>query len=66
MELTFAGRHQVGTPAIDRLNRLPDPQQQALRIALGLSTRPPADRFLVGPGVLSLALTIPVSWSPGA
>ena len=54
MELAFAGLHQLCTPMLDRLDGLPAPQQEALRIALGLSAGPPPDRFLVGLAVLSL------------
>lgn len=54
MELAFAGVHQLCAPMLDRLDDLPDPQRDALRTALGLSSGPPADRFLVGLAVLSL------------
>ena len=54
MELAFAGLHQLCTPMLDRLDRLPVPQRAALRTAFGLSAGPPPDRFLVGLAVLSL------------
>ena len=54
MELTFAALHQLCRPFLDRLPRLPAPQQKALRTALGLGTGPPPDRFLVGLAVLTL------------
>ena len=54
MELSFAGLHQLCAPMLDRLDRLPDPQSDALRTAFGLSTGEPPDRFLVGLAVLSL------------
>ena len=54
MELPFAGLHQLCAPLLDRLDRLPDPQSDALRTAFGLSTGEPPDRFLVGLAVLSL------------
>jgi len=54
MELAFAGLHQLCTPVLDRLDRLPVPQREALRTAFGLSVGPPPDRFLVGLAVLSL------------
>src|SRR4051794_32362538 len=38
MELPFAGLHQLCTPMLDRLEALPEPQQDALRVALGLSS----------------------------
>ena len=54
MELAFAGLHQLCTPMLGRAERLPVPQREALRIAFGLATGPPPDRFLVGLAVLSL------------
>jgi DNA-binding CsgD family transcriptional regulator len=54
MELPFAGLHQLCAPLLDRLDRLPDPQSDALRTAFALSTGEPPDRFLVGLAVLSL------------
>ena len=37
MELAFAGLHQLCAPMLDRLERLPAPQRQALEIVFGLS-----------------------------
>jgi DNA-binding CsgD family transcriptional regulator len=54
MELAFAALHQVCAPMLDRLDVLPEAQQQALSIAFGLRTGKPPDRFLVGLGVLGL------------
>src|SRR5262245_37494930 len=54
MELPFAGVHQVCAPMLDRLDRLPAPQRDALSTAFGLSAGNPPDRFLVGLAVLSL------------
>jgi DNA-binding CsgD family transcriptional regulator len=54
MELPFAGVHQLCRPMIDRLDRLPTPQSDALAAAFGLSARGAPDRFLVGLAVLSL------------
>ena len=54
MELAFAGLHQLCTPMLDHLERIPVPQQDAMRTAFGLAAGPPPDRFLVGLGVLSL------------
>ena len=54
MELAFAGVHQLCTPMLDRLERLPVPQRAALRTAFGLSSGSAPDRFLVGLAVLSL------------
>ena len=54
MELAFAGLHQLCAPLLERLGRLPEPQQQALAIALGLRAGAAPDRFLLGLAVLSL------------
>jgi hypothetical protein len=54
MELAFAGVHQLCAPMLDRLERLPGPQREALRTAFGLSSGSAPDRFLVGLAVLSL------------
>ncbi len=54
MELPFAGLHQLCAPMLDRLDVLPEPQQAALRVALGLSSGAPPDRFLVALAALSL------------
>src|SRR5262245_49169261 len=60
MELPFAGVHQLCAPMMDRLERIPAPQADALRIAFGLSTGLAADRFLVGLAVLSLLSEVAV------
>jgi len=54
MELAYASLHQLCTPLLDRLQRLPPPQRQALEIVFGQSAGPAPDRFLVGLAVLSL------------
>src|SRR4051794_7507521 len=54
MELAFAGLHQLCAPMLDRLDRLPGPQRDALGTAFGLSAGPAPDRFLVGLAVLGL------------
>ena len=54
MELPFAGIHQLCAPLLDRLDALPQPQQDALNVALGLAAGPVPDRFLVGLAVLGL------------
>src|SRR5918911_2895240 len=54
MELPFAGLHQLCGPMLDRLDRLPAPQRDALSTAFGLSAGERPDRFLVGLAVLSL------------
>ena len=45
MELAFAGLHQLLAPMLDRLERLPVPQRDALRTAFGISPGPAPDRF---------------------
>jgi DNA-binding CsgD family transcriptional regulator/tetratricopeptide (TPR) repeat protein len=54
MELAFAGLHQLCAPMLDRLERLPVPQRDALRTAFGLSPGQAPDRFLVALAVLTL------------
>src|SRR5246500_1746490 len=54
MELAFAGLHQLLSPMLDRIDRLPGPQREALRTAFGLRAGPVPDRFLVGLAVLGL------------
>jgi hypothetical protein len=54
MELAYAGLHQLLTPMLDRLERLPAPQRAALRTAFGLGPGSAPDRFLVGLATLSL------------
>jgi DNA-binding CsgD family transcriptional regulator len=54
MELAFAALQQLCAPMLDRLDRLPAPQQDALGMAFGLRAGDAPDRFLVGLAVLSL------------
>jgi DNA-binding CsgD family transcriptional regulator len=54
MELPFAAVQQLCAPMLDKLERLPDPQRDALGVAFGLNTGAAPDRFLVGLAVLSL------------
>ena len=54
MELAYASLHQLCAPLLDRLEGLPPPQREALKIVFGLSAGAPPDRFLVGLSVLSL------------
>ena len=53
-ELPFAALHQLCAPMLDRLDRLPEPQRDAVAITFGLSSGSAPDRFLVGLAVLSL------------
>jgi DNA-binding CsgD family transcriptional regulator len=54
MELPFAGLHQLCGPHLDRLEKLPTPQGEALGAAFGLRPGTAPDRFLVGLAVLTL------------
>src|SRR3954451_15709546 len=54
MELPYAALHQLCGPLLDRLERLPAPQRQAMEIVFGLTAGEAPDRFLVGLAVLSL------------
>jgi DNA-binding CsgD family transcriptional regulator len=54
MELPFAGLHQLCTPLLGRLDALPEPQQAALSVALGLAAGEAPDRFLVAVAALGL------------
>lgn len=54
MELAFAGLHHLCAPLLDQLDKLPEPQREALSVAFGRGVGPVPDRFLVGLAVLSL------------
>jgi DNA-binding CsgD family transcriptional regulator len=54
MELAFAALQQLCAPVLNRLERLPGPQQDALGVALGLRAGQTPDRFLVALAALSL------------
>ena len=54
MELPFAALHQLCAPMFSRLDALPEPQRDALRVAFGMSSGAAPDRFLVALAVLSL------------
>ncbi|SNT47829.1 AAA ATPase domain-containing protein [Streptosporangium subroseum] len=53
-QLGFAALHRLLLPFLDRVDRLPAPQRDALGSAFGLVAGPPADRFLVGLATLTL------------
>jgi DNA-binding CsgD family transcriptional regulator/tetratricopeptide (TPR) repeat protein len=53
-QLGYAALHRLLLPFLDRLDRLPDPQREALGSAFGLVAAPPADRFLAGLATLTL------------
>ncbi len=52
--MAYAGLHQLCAPFFDRLDRLPEPQRDALATAFGLSAGARPTRFLVGLAVLTL------------
>ena len=54
MELPFAGIHQLCAPLLDQLDALPQPQRDALNVALGLASGDVPNRFLVSLAVLGL------------
>ena len=54
MELPFAGIHHLCAPLLDGVDALPQPQQDALNVALGLVSGQVPERFLVGLAVLGL------------
>ena len=54
MELAFAALQQLCAPLLDLLERLPNPQRDALNTAFGMQTGPAPDRFLIGLAVLNL------------
>ncbi|MET0455840.1 MAG: AAA family ATPase [Mycobacterium sp.] len=54
LELAYAGVQQLCAPLLGHIDRLPDPQKNALRVALGLRDGAAPNRLLVGLAVLSL------------
>jgi DNA-binding CsgD family transcriptional regulator len=54
MELAFAALQRLCAPGLDRLQRLPEPQRDALGVVFGLRTGDPPDRLLVALAVLTL------------
>ncbi len=54
MELPFAAIHRLCVPMLDALEALAEPQQNALRVALGISWGDAPDKFLVAVAVLNL------------
>jgi hypothetical protein len=54
MELAFAALHLLCAPLLDRADRLPGPQRDAMGVAFGLRAGDVPDRFLVGLAALNL------------
>ncbi|MGD0246594.1 MAG: LuxR C-terminal-related transcriptional regulator [Streptosporangiaceae bacterium] len=61
MDLPFAGLHQLCAPFLDRIERLPGPQRDALGTALSLRGGAAPDRFAVGLAVLGLLAEVAVA-----
>jgi DNA-binding CsgD family transcriptional regulator len=53
-EIPFAALHQLCSSMLQHLATLPEPQEQALRVAFGLTSGSTPDTFVVGLAVLSL------------
>ncbi|MER7555928.1 AAA family ATPase [Nocardioides sp. NPDC126508] len=53
-EIAYAGLQQVCAPLLDHLDRLAEPQRQALSTAFGLSAGDPPEALVVGLAVLGL------------
>src|ERR1039458_10050112 len=54
MELPFAALQQLCSPILDRAERLPDTQRDALSVAFGLSAGKAPNPFLIGLAALAL------------
>jgi DNA-binding CsgD family transcriptional regulator len=54
VELAYASLHQLCSPLLDLLTRLPVPQRDALETVFGLKSAASPDRFLVGLATLAL------------
>jgi DNA-binding CsgD family transcriptional regulator len=57
-ELAYAGLHQLCGPLLERLDRLPVPQRDALATVFGLSAGPAPDRLMVGLATLTLVAEV--------
>jgi predicted ATPase len=58
MELPFAGLQQLFGSMLGSLERLPDPQREAVEVAFGLRSGPAPDRFEVGLAMLELVAEV--------
>jgi hypothetical protein len=54
MELRYAPLQQLSAPLLDRVDRIPAPQREALETTFGLREGPVPDQSLVGLATLSL------------
>src|SRR3978361_1249448 len=50
----YRGLHQICSPLLSELERLPEPQREALATVFGLSAGDAPDRFMVGLATLTL------------
>jgi DNA-binding CsgD family transcriptional regulator len=53
-EIAYSALQQLVSPLLGHLDRLPEPQRQALAIGLGLTSGPTPDALLIGLAVLGL------------
>jgi DNA-binding CsgD family transcriptional regulator len=53
-DLGYATLHRLLVPVLDRLDQLPEPQAESLRVVFGQASGPAPDRFLVALATLSL------------
>jgi DNA-binding CsgD family transcriptional regulator len=53
-DLAFAALHRILLPVLDEVDRIPEPQADALRGAFGITPGRASDRFLIAVGLLSL------------
>ncbi|MGZ3437445.1 MAG: LuxR family transcriptional regulator, partial [Gemmatimonadaceae bacterium] len=58
MELAYAGLHRLCAPVVDRQDRLPAPQRDALATVFGLHAGPAPNPFLVGLATLTLLTAV--------
>ena len=54
MEMPLSGIERLSAPLLGALGDIPEPQQNALRVALGIASGDVPDRFLVAVAVLNL------------
>ena len=66
LQMPFAALHRLCDPLLGDLDALPEPQQQALRVAFGMAAGNIPDRFVVGLAVLGLLAEVdaerPLVW----
>ncbi len=58
VELPFAALHHLCSPRLRHLDALPEPHRNALRVAFGIASGPPADRFSIALAVLALVADV--------